>query len=145
MDDTQLIEADLVVDDENVLIETEIDVDDIDVDKDAEENFKATLGLLKIDVNRLNETKLVDVRALDAAIQKKVNVAEYQVLCSLDDGDSEKVHFEALKKRYNATCVKKKHKEILREVEVQVSKPPSWTPKNLIEDIDAVEQATNAS
>ncbi|GJZ02529.1 hypothetical protein Tco_0520490 [Tanacetum coccineum] len=36
MDDTQLIEADLVVDDENLLIETEIpDVDDIDVDKDA--------------------------------------------------------------------------------------------------------------
>ncbi|GKC74998.1 hypothetical protein Tco_1125772 [Tanacetum coccineum] len=45
MDDTHLIEADLVVDDENLLIETEIqDVDDIDVDKDVEEDFVATPG-----------------------------------------------------------------------------------------------------
>ncbi|GJZ78915.1 hypothetical protein Tco_0643752 [Tanacetum coccineum] len=45
MDDTQLIEADLVVDYENILIETEIqDVDDIDVDKDAKEDFVATPG-----------------------------------------------------------------------------------------------------
>nr|GEX48091.1 hypothetical protein [Tanacetum cinerariifolium] len=76
---------------------------------------------------------------------KKENVAEYKFLCSLEDGDSEKVHFEALKKRYNATCVKKKHKEMWREFEFQVPKPPSWTPKNLIEDNDAVEQATKAS
>ncbi|GKC61254.1 hypothetical protein Tco_1088852 [Tanacetum coccineum] len=55
-----------------------------------------------------------------------------------------KVHFEALKKQYNTTCVKKKHKEIWREVEVQVPKPPSWTLENVIEDIQAVEQATNA-
>ncbi|GJW44585.1 hypothetical protein Tco_0073384 [Tanacetum coccineum] len=98
MDDTHLIEADLVVDDENLLIETEIqDVDDIDVDKDVEEDFVAT-----------------------------------------------PVHFEALEKQYNTTCVKKKHKEIWKEVEVQVPKPPSWTPENMIEDIDVVKQ-TNAS
>ncbi|GJU22453.1 hypothetical protein Tco_1155795 [Tanacetum coccineum] len=179
LDSKWLIEADLVVDDENILIETEIqDVDDIDVDKDAEENFAATLGLLKIDVNQLNETKLVDVQVLDAAIQavdseiqvmdevvllkslkrKRVvrwlrlemvqecdNVAKYKVLCSLENGDSRKVHCEALEKQYNTTCVKKKHKEIWREVEVQVPKPPSWTPENVIEDIDLVEQATNAS
>nr|GEY07545.1 hypothetical protein [Tanacetum cinerariifolium] len=102
MDDTQLIEADLVVDYENLLIETEIlDVDDIDVDKDAEK------------------------------------------ICSYFS-DSEKLHFEALEKQYNTTCVKKKHKEILRELEVHVPKPPSWTPENVIEDIDVVEQVTNA-
>nr|GEX77481.1 RNA-directed DNA polymerase, eukaryota [Tanacetum cinerariifolium] len=45
MDDTQLIEADLVVDDENLLIKTEIqNLDDIAVDNDAEEDFVATLG-----------------------------------------------------------------------------------------------------
>ncbi|GKA49340.1 hypothetical protein Tco_0742413 [Tanacetum coccineum] len=48
-------------------------------------------------------------------------------------------------KQYNTTCVKKKHKDIWIEVEVQVPKPPSWTLENVIEDIDAVEQATNAS
>ncbi|GKE42898.1 hypothetical protein Tco_1470182, partial [Tanacetum coccineum] len=82
------------------------------------------------------------------------------VLCSHEDGvsgmhlqafsslwidDFGKVHFEALEKRYNTTCVNNKHKEIWREVEVQVSKRPSWTSENVIEDIDAVEQATNAS
>nr|GEX33989.1 hypothetical protein [Tanacetum cinerariifolium] len=42
-DDTHLIEADLVFDDENLLIETEIqDADDIDEDHDAEEDFVAT-------------------------------------------------------------------------------------------------------
>ncbi|GJS77577.1 hypothetical protein Tco_0727458 [Tanacetum coccineum] len=55
------------------------------------------------------------------------------------------IHFEALEKQYNTTRVKKKQKEIWREVEVQVPKPPSWTPENVIEDIDVVEQATNAS
>ncbi|GJX44553.1 hypothetical protein Tco_0261229 [Tanacetum coccineum] len=59
--------------------------------------------------------------------------------------DSWKVHFEALEKQYNTTCVKKKHKEIWREVEVQVPKPPSRTPENVIEDVDVVEQATNTS
>nr|GEW85663.1 hypothetical protein [Tanacetum cinerariifolium] len=45
MDDTQLIEADLVVDDENLLIKTEIqNLDDIAVDNDSEEDFVATLG-----------------------------------------------------------------------------------------------------
>ncbi|GKC94687.1 hypothetical protein Tco_1160129 [Tanacetum coccineum] len=48
-----------------------------------------------------------------------------------------------LQKQYNTTCVKKKHKDIWIEVEVQVPKPPSWTLENVIEDIDAVEQATN--
>ncbi|GKD85023.1 hypothetical protein Tco_1356177 [Tanacetum coccineum] len=83
-----LIGADLVVDDENLLIETEIqDVDDIDVDKDAEENFAATLGLLKIDVNQLNETKLVDVQVLDAAI--KAMDSEIQVMDEVvDDPDT---------------------------------------------------------
>ncbi|GJT28765.1 hypothetical protein Tco_0909040 [Tanacetum coccineum] len=43
MDDTQLNEADLVVDAENILIETEIqDVDDLNVDTDLEENLVAT-------------------------------------------------------------------------------------------------------
>ncbi|GJW02666.1 zinc finger, SWIM-type containing protein, partial [Tanacetum coccineum] len=147
-------------------------------------------------VNQLNETKLVDVRVLDAAIQfyyknfkrKRVvrwlrlemvqecdNVAEYKVFCSLENGSvectcshflcygflcrrvlcvlknrdieviSKKVHFESLEKHYNTNCVKKKHKEIWREVEVQVPKPPSWTSKNVTEDIDVVEQDTNAS
>nr|GEZ53595.1 integrase, catalytic region, zinc finger, CCHC-type, peptidase aspartic, catalytic [Tanacetum cinerariifolium] len=41
----KLIESDLVIDDDNLLIKTEIqDVDDIDVDKDAKEDFIATLG-----------------------------------------------------------------------------------------------------
>nr|GEV72997.1 hypothetical protein [Tanacetum cinerariifolium] len=35
--------------------------------------------------------------------------------------------------------------EYKREVEVQVSKPPSWTSENVIEDIDVVKQVTNAS
>ncbi|GKD16930.1 hypothetical protein Tco_1206088, partial [Tanacetum coccineum] len=43
MDDTQLNEADLVVDVENLLIETEIqDVDDLNVDTDLKENLVAT-------------------------------------------------------------------------------------------------------
>ncbi|GJT42282.1 hypothetical protein Tco_0950997 [Tanacetum coccineum] len=43
MDDTQLNEADLVVDAENLLIETEIqDVDDLIVDTDLKENLIAT-------------------------------------------------------------------------------------------------------
>ncbi|GKC78478.1 hypothetical protein Tco_1129252, partial [Tanacetum coccineum] len=81
---------------------------------------------VKKDVNQLNETKLVDVRVLDAAIQVV---------------DSE---IQALEKQYNTTCVKKKHKEIWRDVEVQVLKRSPWTPGNVIEDIDVVEQATNA-
>ncbi|GKE34428.1 hypothetical protein Tco_1453750, partial [Tanacetum coccineum] len=79
------------------------------------------------------------------AVQECDNVAEYKAFSSLWIGDFGKVHFEALEKRYNTTCVKNKHKEIWREVEVQVSKRPSWTSENVIEDIDAVEQATNAS
>nr|GEV31919.1 hypothetical protein [Tanacetum cinerariifolium] len=78
-------------------------------------------------------------------VQECDNVAEYKVLCSLENSDSGKVHFEALEKQYNITCVKKKYKEIWREDDVQVHKPPSWTPENVIKDIDAVEQATNAS
>ncbi|GJT66896.1 hypothetical protein Tco_1018376 [Tanacetum coccineum] len=78
-------------------------------------------------------------------VQECDNVAEYKAFSSLWIGDFGKVHFEALEKRYNTTCVKNKHKEIWREVEVQVFKPPSWTSENVIEDIDVVEQATNAS
>nr|GEX62060.1 hypothetical protein [Tanacetum cinerariifolium] len=59
--------------------------------------------------------------------------------------DSENVHFDALEKQYNTTCVKKKHKEIWIEVEVQVPNLLSWTPENVIKDIHVVEQATNAS
>ncbi|GJY03951.1 hypothetical protein Tco_0369891 [Tanacetum coccineum] len=40
MDDNQVNEADMVVDEENLLIETEIqDVDNLNVDTDAEENL----------------------------------------------------------------------------------------------------------
>nr|GEV92512.1 hypothetical protein [Tanacetum cinerariifolium] len=79
------------------------------------------------------------------AMQECDNVAEYKVFSSLWISGFRKVHFEALGKRYNTTCFKKEHKEIWREVKVQVSKPPSWTSKNVIKDIDALEQATNAS
>ncbi|GKG04261.1 hypothetical protein Tco_0314648, partial [Tanacetum coccineum] len=64
--------------------------------KDAEENFIATLGkshvmivdvCYKIDVNQLNETTLIDVRVLDAAIQ--VVDSEIQVMDEVvDDPDT---------------------------------------------------------
>ncbi|GKB03543.1 hypothetical protein Tco_0831686 [Tanacetum coccineum] len=80
MDDTQLIEEDLVVDDENLLIETEIqDVDDIDVDKDAEENFIATRGVVKRESKSIwileteEGCEMVNVRDKNAAAYRKLN------------------------------------------------------------------------
>ncbi|GJZ86805.1 hypothetical protein Tco_0658415 [Tanacetum coccineum] len=115
MDDTRLIEAELVVDDENLLIETKIpDVDDIDVDKDAE---------------------------------KICSYSNNKVLCSLENKSVECTCRHFL--RYEFLCRRElcvlKNRDIEGDVEVQVPKPPSWTPENVIEDIDVVEQATNAS
>ncbi|GKA84755.1 hypothetical protein Tco_0806409 [Tanacetum coccineum] len=156
MDNTELIESDLVVDDENLLIKTEIqDVDNIDVDKDAEEDFVATLVLSKFDrflidcsINRkrfhyksLKRKRVVTWLRLEM-VQECDNVAEYK------NRGIEVISEKYILRRWRSNIiplVKKKHKEIWREVEVQVPKPLSWTPENVIEDIDVVEQATNAS
>ncbi|GJU16368.1 hypothetical protein Tco_1144334 [Tanacetum coccineum] len=96
MDDNQLNEADLVVDAENLLIETEIqDVDDLTVDTDAEENlvtasegcwacqiqkFKMDEGceMVKVRDKRAAAYRTLNKKEGKEVVHERDNVAEYK-------------------------------------------------------------------
>ncbi|GJT16960.1 hypothetical protein Tco_0875666 [Tanacetum coccineum] len=127
MDDNELNKSDMVVvpvvDVGYILIESEIhDVDDVIVDPDAEENFIDAPGEKNL-CSLLQGWLRLETRMwplIEHFIQKK----EKRLCVLLKTVILEKYILKHWR-RDITTCVEKKHKQIWREVEVHVPKPPS--------------------
>ncbi|GJS59378.1 hypothetical protein Tco_0654162 [Tanacetum coccineum] len=113
----------LVVGEENLFIEAEIEeLDDVTMNENVEANviprtyFKKEEGceIVKVrDIRAGAYRTLYTEEGKETVIQEKDKVVDYKVVRNPEDGsvecDSRKIHFEALEKGFNTTCIEKKH------------------------------------